>query len=120
MHRLALCLVFVALTLTAPRPAAAAVTDFYDTIDLAEVTQRDFSHNATLTVRGILAGTSAPVTRTYAFSDTGATGTDGITAMHCQRLALLVMSKPGKFQFGIGLPTVSGFATGCRITSVAP
>jgi hypothetical protein len=121
MHRIALCLVFVASTLAAPRPAAAAVTDLYDTIDSAEVTQPDFEHNPTLTLRGVLAGTSAAITREYAFHDSSSTNRDGLdTAMHCQRLALLALSKPGKFQFGIGHPTIAGFATGCKLTRVAP
>ena len=122
MHRLALCLVFVTSTLAAPRPAAAAVSDLYDTIDLAEVSQRDnSSSNPILTVQGILAGTSAPVTRTYFFNSSSGLGADGLeTALHCQRLALMVMSKPGKFQFGIGRPELAGSARGCRITRVAP
>lgn len=121
MYRLALCLVFVTSMLAVPRPAAADVADLYDTIDSAEVNQSAFDHGPQLTVRGILAGTSAPITRTYSLQDRGATGTDGLNmVLHCQRLALLVMSKPGKFQFGIGHPTVAGFATGCRITRVAP
>jgi hypothetical protein len=120
MHRLALCLVVITSTLAAPRPAVAAVADNYDTIDFAEVNPRDssFGSSPTLTLQGILAGTSAPVTKTYFFNNSG--NTEGVdTALQCQRLALLVMSKPGKFQFGIGRPG-SGSAGSCRITRVTP
>ena len=122
MHRLALCLVFVTSTLAAPRPAAAAVSALYDTIDSAEVSQRANSTTSpSLTVQGILAGTSTPVTRTYFFNNNSGLGADGVeTALHCQRLALMVMSKPGKFQFGIGRTDLPGFARGCRITRAAP
>ena len=119
MYRLVLCLVFVASTLAAPRPATAAVTDFYDTVDFVEITARDATQPTTpasLVLRGIPAGGNAPVTRTYRFQDARATG-DGLEmALHCNRLAVLAMSKPGKFQFAIhatGTPT-------CRLTLVAP
>jgi len=122
MYRLVLCLVFVASTLATPRPATAAVVEFYDTIDFAEVAQHNSNVSGsppTLSLHGILAGGSTPVTRTYLFFPNS--GTEGLeAAMHCHRLAVLVMSKPGKFQFAIhgsNFPTTAG---GCRLTLVAP
>jgi hypothetical protein len=120
MYRLAFCLVLIASTLGLPRLVAAEVTDFYDTVDFAEVDKRNCSNfgcNPTLTVRGILAGGSTPVTRTYVFGNNG-NGTEGLdTAQHCQRLAVIAMSKPGKFQFAVG---PSGTASGCRLSVVGP
>jgi hypothetical protein len=121
MYRLALCLVLVTYTFATPRSAAAAVTDFYDTVDSAEINKRDSGagSNPTLLVRGILAGGTAPITRSYVF--TGTTNLEGLeTAMHCHRLAVLAMSRPGKYQFAIGPGPNPSTATGCRLTLVTP
>jgi hypothetical protein len=118
MYRFPLCLMLFASTLAAPRPAAAVVSDFYDSVDFVEVDKRNCSEGCepSLTVRGILAGTSTSITRVYLFTNSG-NNTEGVeTALHCQRLALLAMSKPGKFQFAIG-PFRN--ASGCRLTAVA-
>jgi hypothetical protein len=123
MHRLVLCLVFAASTLSTPRRATAAVTDVYDTVDSVELTQSQFvagSRVSTLVLRGILTGENAPVVRTYRFIQSGE-GVDGLAAaMHCQRLAVLAMSKPGKFQFAIHAPNINTSAGGCRLSLVAP
>ena len=121
MYRLLLCLVLVTSTLATPRSAAAAVTDFYDTVDAVEYSKRDPNglSNATLHVRGVLSGGSAPVTRAYVFINTASTTEGPELAMHCHRLAVLAMSKPGKFQFAIG-PGPSTSATGCKLTLVTP
>jgi hypothetical protein len=119
MYRVALCLVLIASTLAIPRPATAAVTEFYETVDFVEVDKRNCSLGClpSLTIRGVLVGGGAPITRTYTFAN-GGNGTEGVdTALQCQRLAVLVMSKPGKFQLGVGpLPGASG----CRLTLVTP
>jgi hypothetical protein len=123
MHRLALCLVIASLILATPRHAAAAVTDFYEAIDFVEINKRDPTLSgspASLMVRGILVG-GTPVTRTYAFVSTAGVPTEGLeTAMHCHRLAVLAMSKPGKFQFAIGPGTSASILGGCRLTLAAP
>ena len=105
-HRLVTCFVITSLSVAAPRPAAAEATDVYDTVDSVEV------NTGRLVLIGIPAGGTTPVTTTYnfGFSD---------MAMHCQRLAVVAMSKPGKFQFAIG-PSGNFIATGCKLTLRAP
>lgn len=121
MHRLTLCLVIASSSLAAPRPAAAAATDVYDTVDSAEVNNADsnFGNNPTLTVVGIPAGGTTPFSRTYFFSGPLSPATLD-TAMHCQRLAVIAMSRPGKFQFAIGPGPSSGSAHGCKLILRAP
>jgi len=119
MHRLALCLVIVASTVVAPRPAAAAATDVYDAVDAVELINNDstFSTSPSLTLTAIPAGGTTPITRTYGFNGGVALALD--TAMQCQRLAVVAMSKPGKFQFAIG--TIgSNFVRGCKLIVRAP
>jgi hypothetical protein len=123
MYRLILCLVLVTSTLVTPREATAAITDFYDTIDSAEVNQRDCGAPGCpvrLTVRGIRAGTSVAGTGVYTFNQGNSSAENVEAALHCHRLAVLVMSRPGKFQFGIGNDPSAGLARGCRLTLVTP
>lgn len=123
MHRLAICLVIALVSLAAPRPAAAIATDVYDTVDSVEIDNSNSSLSGsppTLQVTGIPAGATTPVTRTYTFFASAA-GVGVDTAMHCHRLAVVAMSKPGRFQFAIGQGTVSGnSARGCKLILVAP
>jgi hypothetical protein len=110
-HRIATCLVIALSSLAAPRPAAAAATDVYDTVDSVEL--NDGAVAATLVVTGIPAGGTIPIATTYSF------GGFHDTAMHCQRLAVVAMSKPGKFQFAIatGSPTAPH---SCKLSLRAP
>src|SRR5439155_25249195 len=100
MTRVFVCLVLGALCLTLSRPASAVQGDvtLYDTVDQIKV------EDTRITVIGIVAGQSAPSTKTYTIQDsqnrTGKIATD-VAASRCDRLALLAMSKPGKFQFGV-------------------
>ena len=123
MYRFVLCLVFAASTLATPRSATAAVNESYDTIDLAELTQRNpnFTFSPpTLTLRGIPTGASAPVTRTYVFAQSS-TATENLeAAMYCHRLAVLAMSKPGKYQFAIHFSNTTSVNVGCRLALITP
>ncbi|HEY0477104.1 MAG TPA: hypothetical protein VGD37_06250 [Kofleriaceae bacterium] len=122
MHRLTLCLVIALSSLAAPRPAAAAATDVYDTVDSVEVNNSDFNFGsapATVVVVGILAGGTTPSSRTYNFGNNNSVPGAVDTAMHCQRLAVVAMSKPGKFQFAIG-PGPGVTAHGCKLILRAP
>jgi len=94
-------LVFCALAWSA-RPAAAEELDtaMYDTVDSFEFGGR------TLTVTGIIRGDSAPSTSSFFIEDVG----DGA---RCDRLLMMVMSKPGKFQFGVVRPP--GISRGCTL-----
>jgi hypothetical protein len=123
MHRLAICLVIAAVSLAAPRPAAAVAVDVYDTVDSVEIDNSNSSVSGsppTLQVTGIPAGATTPITRTYTFFASAAGVAVAVdTAMHCQRLAVVAMSKPGKFQFAIG-PAPSFTAHGCKLILRTP
>jgi hypothetical protein len=123
MHRLAICVVLASSILVAPRPAAAAVTDFYDTIDAVEVNNLDpnaAGDRSVLTVTGILTGQTAAITRVYIFANANPPANVDM-AMHCHRLAVLAMSKPGKFQYAIGPGPFSGtIAHGCKLIARTP
>lgn len=102
MFRLvAMCCVFATVTFEALLPATAAIgaTTTYDTVDAVEVLADQ------IRITGIISGQDAPSTRQYEIwgsppsSQTG--GPTDVAASRCDRLALLAMSKPGKFQFGL-------------------
>jgi hypothetical protein len=74
-------------------PVQADVTpspgsDIYDSIDAVSVQPNG------LKIDGVLHGASASTSKVYF-------GFDTTTAGRCDRLALLVMTKPGKYQFAI-------------------
>jgi hypothetical protein len=118
MHRLAICVVLASSLLIAPRPAAAAVTDFYDTIDAVEVANGDSNPSTTLRVTGIRTGQTESTVTVYNFGSSSSPSNIDM-AMHCQRLAVLVMSKPGKFQYAIG-PGPNLIAHGCKLIARTP
>lgn len=111
-RHLATCLVIAALTTVSAGPAAAAFGDviFYDTVDAVEFTGSAFL------VTGIIQGQSAPSTTSYR---AGSSSSDPERASLCQRLALLAMSKPGKFQFVIK-DQGSSTNVGCKLILRAP
>ncbi|HEY0987478.1 MAG TPA: hypothetical protein VGD80_10525 [Kofleriaceae bacterium] len=82
-----------------PESARAAQGDVtaYDTVDAIEV------QASTITVTGIIAGQGAPSTTRYSILSTGSSTSSStdVGAARCDRLALLAMSKPGKFQFAV-------------------
>jgi len=99
-HRLAYCLVIASLAL-APRRSAAdsGITDVFDTVDSVRIKNHDTCSGCThalVVVQGIRVGGSGPVTLTFDF------GTNKDMATRCEHLAVIAMSKPGKYQFGIG------------------
>jgi hypothetical protein len=95
---LSACLTLGALCLLSSHAARASFGDvtLYETIDALKVI------DTRVVVTGILVGQSAPSTTTYilVLSGTNASNTVDMSA-RCDRLALLAMSKPGKFQFGM-------------------
>jgi hypothetical protein len=121
MNRLMIVLV-VPLILAVPRPAlAASATAVFDTVDSVELDQVDdcnggcFIH-AVVVVTGIRKGQTTPTTQSFNFGD------KGDMAVHCQRLAMVAMSKPGKYRFGIGADvniTQNGHGA-CSLTLVNP
>lgn len=107
-RQLATCLAIAALTMISPEPARAAQGDVtvYDTVDAVETL------GSQMTVTGIIAGQGAPSTTRYRV------GTTEEGAARCDRLALLAMSKPGKFQFALVEFSFSPFA--CRLIVRTP
>ncbi|HSS00565.1 MAG TPA: hypothetical protein VLM79_26080 [Kofleriaceae bacterium] len=92
IRRLVLLLALAALATLSSTPArAAAGFDTYDAVDAVEL------DSAFLVVTGVLTGQTAQVTRSYFF---GSGDTDG-RMRTCAKLAVLVMSKPGKFQLAM-------------------
>jgi hypothetical protein len=90
-HRLAICLAIASLTFMAPRPAAAAVTHTFDTVDAVEITNLGGDNNNIIIVTGILAGQTTPTTQTFVF------GSAVDHARQCERFALIALSRPGKY-----------------------
>ena len=107
-QRFAICLAMVSLLFVAPRPAAATVTYTYvfDTVDAFEIDPNTYY----FTLTGIPSGQTAPVTQTIFFISQQ-------IAQRCERLALLAMSKPGKYQLHIGANTSN---TGCKLVRRVP
>jgi len=74
-------------------PIFADTPAVYETVDAVEVA------GGLITVTGITAGHSTPSTLVYEVNDDSCGGRSAESAARCDRLALLAMSKPGKFQF---------------------
>lgn len=119
----------VPLLFAAPSPALADATasTVFDTVDSVELNQRDLCVNGStcfihtiVVVTGILGGASTSTSRSFDFVD------KADIAAHCQRLAMVAMSKPGKYRFGIGAdgtfsPPFGAPGHGaCRLTLVSP
>src|SRR5262245_43775393 len=107
-RHLATCLLVAALSIVSPRaaPAEAFLEIPYETVDAFEVSSKN------ITVTGIIAGAGAPTTTQYTVL------TDVVAASRCDRLALLAMSRPGKFQFVVVSFGFSGVA--CKLVARAP
>jgi hypothetical protein len=94
-----------------PNPAPGTASATYDTVDAIEVS------GSTIVVTGIISGQTTPTRLLYSIQD--ASGTTGTAAARCDRLALLAMSKPGKFQFAtVDLHSFGKFS--CRLIVRTP
>lgn len=117
---LAMCCVLAALTLEAPLPARAAIgaTITYDTVDAVEVLTDHIK------VTGIISGQGASSATLYEIwgspPSTQTSGPTDVAAARCDRLALLAMSKPGKFQFGLTPEVNSPFRYSCKLIVRTP
>jgi len=109
IRRLGLFLVIAMLATFSSTPARAA-TDFdtYDAVDGVEL------QSAFLVVTGVLTGQTAPVTRSYFFGSGDADG----RMRTCAKLAVFVMSKPGKFQLAMRNTSIS--TAGCKVVLRTP
>ena len=102
-------LVITTLSTSASPPARAAAGDvLYDAVDAIQM-----SGTTGVWVTGILAG-QATSSRTHYHLGSGS----GDTGTRCDRYALLAMSKPGKFQFGLVFEGFSLYS--CKLTVRTP
>jgi hypothetical protein len=113
--------VLAALALVTPRHVAAdpGIQTVFDTVDSVEIKNHDLcggcTTQAVVNIRGIRAGQSVPGDFSFNF------GGNTDMATRCERLAVIAMSKPGKFQFGIGADTVITAGHGdCKLILVNP
>jgi hypothetical protein len=111
-------LALVALSFVSPSPAAAAdavAPAVYDTVDAVEV------WGGRITVTGIISGQAGPSELVYIIHDGAFTSTPSPeAAARCDRLAMLAMAKPGKYQFATTrLLGVTG-RFGCKLIVRAP
>jgi len=112
------CLVAIALSfapaVSSANPVPAPGPAVYDTVDAVEV------WGSRITVTGIIAGQSTQTEFIYIIYDGSNTNTTPEGANRCDRLALLAMAKPGKYQFATA--RVSGFASvfSCKLTVRTP
>ena len=114
MSRHLIGLLALALTLVPATSRAAAtpgVAAVYDTIDAVEVA------GDKITITGIIVGQSSPTERFYFIFDPSAGNATG-GAARCDRLALLVVAKPGKYR--LEMTQVSSTDFGCKLIVRAP
>jgi hypothetical protein len=119
--RLLFCLVIASFAVAGPRSAAAdaSIQAVFDTVDSVEIVDHEpcsgCASHALVIVKGILTGASAPTSRTFDFSLNVASAT------RCEHLAVIAMSKPGKYQLGIGAQADSAGGHGdCKLILVTP
>lgn len=115
MFRLvAICGAIVGFTFGMLPPAmGAGNTITYDTVDAVEVLSNR------ITVTGIISGQGTPSTSQYTIlSSSSSNGPTDVAASRCDRLALLAMSKPGKFQFAVTFIGSSSYS--CTLLVRAP
>jgi len=100
------CAAFVALSSVAlradavgPLPTTSSVT--YETVDAVEV------EGVWITVTGILVGDIAPARLGFKIAGAGQPASEA-AASRCDRLALLAMSRPGKFLFNLTVSLLGG------------
>jgi len=106
-HRFAICLAMISFLFVAPQPAAAAFTHTFDTIDAIDTVD---GYSTKLSLTGVLAGQPTPTTVIFYMYG------DAVT-QRCERFALLLMAKPGKYRLLIG----GGSSTAeCKLVVRAP
>jgi hypothetical protein len=108
-----MCCAIAAFTFTGLSPAVAAFGDSitYEAVDAVEVLADQ------IRVMGIISGQGAPSTTLYTIVNTGSTD---VAASRCDRLALLAMSKPGKFQFAVVEELSTPVRFGCKLIVRTP
>jgi hypothetical protein len=120
LRLVAMCCAIAAFTFGALPPAAAAFGDTitYDTVDAIEVLADQIK------VTGIISGQGAPSTTLFRIVSSPPSSTTGgstdVAASRCDRLALLAMSKPGKYQFAIVQAADFGARFSCKLIVRTP
>jgi hypothetical protein len=121
MHRLAICFVFATSLFAAPRvfAAEASIQVVFATVDSVEIKNQDPCTNcspvhAIVLVRGVDIAGHNPFTQSFDF------GSNVDMATRCEHLAVIAMSKPGKYQFGIGSDNFGQGHGHCQLILVTP
>jgi hypothetical protein len=111
-YRVNVLLAVASLTFAAARTEAAEIPTVFDTVDAVEV--GGTGGGPRVIVTGVQTGESTPTTIEFTFFN----NTD--TASHCHRLAVLAMSKPGRFQFAIFTRSGGSLDGGCKLIRRTP
>jgi hypothetical protein len=112
---LAFALSFLPASLAVAEAPIAEASAVYETVDAVEV------WGNRITVTGIVSGQSAPSELQYLMLDLGTTsGGLADSAARCDRLALLAMAKPGKYQFAMVRVEPSSRRFGCKLIVRTP
>jgi hypothetical protein len=121
MHRFAICLVFASSLFAAPHAFAgeASIQVVFATVDSVEIRNHDDCTGCTpvhalVVVRGVDVAGNGPFNHSFDFS----ANTD--MATRCEHLAVIAMSKPGKYQFGIGSDAFGQGHGDCKLILVTP
>jgi hypothetical protein len=116
--RIAACFAIATLMFAVARRSAADATIqiVFNTVDSVEVKNQvaclGCPLHALVIVTGIPTSSGTPFTRSFDF------GTNLDMATRCEHLAVIAMSKPGKYQFGVGSDTDSGGHGDCKLILV--
>jgi len=117
-RHLAGCLALAALSLVPAASAADVIPGqapaVYDTVDAVEV------WGSRIIVTGIIAGQDTPSEISYIIYDGTSSSPSPEGANRCDRLALLAIAKPGKYQFATTLVPAFGFRFGCKLIVRTP
>jgi hypothetical protein len=126
IRRLVLCLALAMLATLSSTPARGAVGSVttFDTVDAIEATMvSDSNRPVGIKVTGILVGFASPTTVPVKLHSSAISTVPGMAGVdpvaRCDRMAMLAMSKPGKFQFALVETEISQLFT-CKLIVRTP
>jgi len=112
---LAFALSFLPASLAVAEAPIAVTSAVYETVDAIEV------WGNRITVTGIISGQNAPSELQYVMFDLSTfSGTPTDSAARCDRLAMLAMAKPGKYQFATVIVDPDSGRFACKLIVRAP
>ena len=127
IRRLVFCLALATIAMLSPTPARSAVGSVttFDTVDAVEgFTEFDTTRFVGVKVTGIVAGVGTPSTIQFRLINSAFESTFGISSVdlvaRCDRMAMLAMSKPGKFQLAFVEAAHFGPTFNCRLLVRTP